>query len=330
MFFIFSFYVEYKDFPKILFLQSSDYIIMANWILAFEIPTVLLFLFAVGMLIKGKYYSRLSNLMTAFVFGITLEYLNIALTAGYHYHTNFLLQFGNPPTNVPIAIGLAWGMLLLTAQDVSQRLKLPLRIRIFFEAAFVVSTDIMLDVIAIRLEGGFWVWENVTTDLTITNTSFFGVGWMNFIGWYFVIFFVSLFLHIMNQKIKPDSWKWQIAKVLIIPIVSYLALFGMLIVIPLILMDYTWVVFLGLYFISILITLIYLIRKRPIEVEKSRSLFPLLFYLFSYLFSVIAMIALGLVIEILWFFIVGLFLFGITIFIVVVITDFKNLAWDAI
>jgi len=303
---------------------------MGNWILAFEIPTVILFLFAVGILIKGKDYSRLSNLITAFVFGITLEYLNIALTAGYHYHTDFLLQFGNPPTNVPIAIGLAWGMLLLTAQDVSKRLKLPLHIRIFFEAAFVVSTDIMLDVIAIRLEGGFWVWENITTDLSITNTSFFGVGWNNYIGWYFVIFFVSLFLHLMNRKIKPDSWWWQIAKVIIIPIVSYLALFLILTAIHFGLMDYSWIVFLGLYLISILISSIYLLRKRPIEIEKTRSLFPLLFYIFSYMFSVAAMIGLGLVTAVLWFFFVGLLLFGITIFIVVAVTDFKNLAWDAI
>ncbi len=303
---------------------------MANWILGFEIPVVLLFLFTVGMLIKGKDFSRLSDLITAFVFGITLEYLNMAITKGYHYHTEFLLQFGNPPTNVPIVIGLAWGMLLLTAHDVSRRLKLPLQIRIFFEAAFVVSTDIILDVIAIRLEGGFWVWDTVSTDLTITSTSFFGVGWMNFIGWYFVIFFVSLFLHIMNKKIKPESWMWQIAKILIIPIVSYLALFGILSAIHFGLMGYSWAVFLGLYFISILISLIYLLKNRPIEIEKSRSLFPLLFYLFCYLFSVAAMIALGLVTDVLWFFFVGLLLFGITMFIVVCITDFKNLAWDAI
>jgi hypothetical protein len=304
---------------------------MANWIWGFEIPVVVLFLFAIVMLIKGKNYSRLSNLLTTFVFGITLEYLNMYLTEGYYYHKEFLLQFGNPPTNVPIVIGLAWGMLLLTAQDVSGRLKLPLHIRIFFEAAFVVSTDIMLDVIAIRLEGGFWVWDNVSTDLTITNTSFFGVGWMNFIGWYFVIFFVSLSLHIMNQKIKPDSsWMWHIAKVIIIPIVSYLGLFGMLSAIHFGLIGYSWLVFLVLYIISFLIPLIYILKKRPIEIEKTRSLFPLIFYIFCYLFSVIAMIYLGLVTEVLWFFFVGLVQFGITMFIVARVTDFKNLAWDAL
>ena len=303
---------------------------MANWILAFEIPTMILFVYAVGMLIKGKDYSRLSDLITAFIFGITLEYLNMAIGQGYYYHTEFLLQFGNPPTNVPIAIGLAWGMLLLTAQEVSLRLKLPLRIRVFFEAAFVVSMDLMLDVIAIRLEGGFWVWENIATDLTINSSSFFGVGWMNFLGWYFVILFVSLFLNIMNKKIKPDSWMWQIAKVLIIPIISYIGLFGALSVIYFVLGGHTGIVFLVLYFTSILMSLIYFLIKRPIEVEKTRSLFPLIICTFSYMFSVVAMMSLGLVTEVLWFFIVGLALFGLTMFIIVCSTDFKNLKWDAI
>ena len=43
-----------------------------------------------------------------------------------------------------------------------------------------------------------------------------------------------------------------------------------------------------------------------------------------------AMIALGMVTDELLFFFVGLLLFGLTMFIVVIITDFKNLAWDAI
>ncbi|MHA1563606.1 MAG: hypothetical protein ACTSPA_16020 [Promethearchaeota archaeon] len=123
---------------------------------------------------------------------------------------------------------------------------------------------------------------------------------------------------------------WQIAKILIIPIVSYLALFGALSAVHFGQTGYSWLIFLGLYFISILISLVYILRKRPIEVEKTHSLIPLLFYLFSYLFSVAAMIALGLVSEVLWFFFVGLLLFGITMFIIICITDFKNLAWDAI
>jgi len=82
---------------------------MAFWISAFEIPAIFLFLFAVGLLIKRKDFDRLTDLITASLFGIILEYLNIALNAGYEYSLDFILQIGTSPNNVPITIGLAWG-----------------------------------------------------------------------------------------------------------------------------------------------------------------------------------------------------------------------------
>ena len=302
----------------------------APWILIFEIPTMLLFLFAVALLIKNKDYRRLSNLMTAAVFGITLEYLNMALHAGYQYHSAFLIQVGAAPNNVPITIGLAWGTLLLTVQEISRRLKFPLLVRLLFEAAFVVSTDIVMDVVVIRLEGGFWTWFGIETDMAITNTSFLGVSWMNYTGWFFVIFFVSLFLHLINRKIKTDSWKWHILKILIIPIISYAALYGALFTIMYTAFEYAGFVFVGLYSVSILIPLVYFLKKRPVKIKKTSSIFLVIYYLFVYLFSISAMVHLGLASTAPWFFVLELILFGSTMFIVASITDFKQLEWDKI
>lgn len=299
------------------------------WILAFEIPTMLFFLFAVAMLMKNKDYKRLSNLMTAAVFGITLEYLNMALHAGYQYHSAFLLQVGAAPNNVPITIGLAWGTLLLTVQEISRRLNFPLLVRLLFEAAFVVSTDIMMDVVVIRLDGGFWTWTGIETDMAITNTSFLGVSWMNYIGWFFVIFFVSLFIQLFN-KIKTDSWKSHILKIFTIPIISYAALYGALFVIGTTAYQHSGFVFVGLYFISILIPLVYFLKKRPSKITKTPSLFFFIYYLFVYVFSTSAVVHLGLASKAPWFFILGLTFFGTTMFIAASITDFKRLAWDKI
>lgn len=300
------------------------------WILAFEIPTMLLFLFAVALLVKNKDYKRLSNLMTAAVFGITLEYLNMALHAGYQYNSAFLIQVGAAPNNVPITIGLAWGTLLLTVQEISRRLNFPMLVRLLFEAAFVVSTDIMMDVVVIRLDGGFWTWTGIETDMAITNTSFLGVSWMNYIGWFFVIFFVSLFIQLFNNKIKTDSWKSHILKIFTIPILSYAGLYGALFVIGTTAYHHSGLVFVGLYFISILIPPVYFLKNRPIEIKKTPSLFLLIYYLFVYLFSISALVHLELATKAPWFFVLGLILFGITMFIVASITDFKRLAWDEI
>ena len=298
------------------------------WILAFEIPTMLLFLFAVALLIKNKDYQRLSNLIIAAVFGIILEYLNMALHAGYQYNSAFLIQVGAAPNNVPITIGLAWGTLLLTVQEISRRLNFPLLVRLLFEAAFVVSTDIVMDVVVIRLEGGFWTWIGIETDMAITNTSFLGVSWMNYLGWFFVIFFVSLFLQLFNNMIKTDSWKTHILKIFTVPILSYVGLYGALYGIGTTAYSYSGFVFVGLYILSILIPLIYFLRKRPVKIKKAPSLFLLVYYLFVYIFSTSAMVHLGLASEAPWFFVLELILFGITTFIVASITDFKRLAWD--
>lgn len=302
---------------------------MALWISAFEIPAILLFLFAVGLLIKRKDYNRLTNLITASLFGIILEYVNIALNAGYEYNLDFILQIGTPPNNVPITIGLAWGTLLLTVQKLSGRFNFPLLIRILFEAVFVVSTDIFTDVLVIRLDGGFWDWTGYTVDYSITNASFFGVLWMNYLGWFFVIFYLSLFLNLFNQKIKNKSWKWYIIKIFTIPLIGYIALLSTLLLIVISLPDYTWVVFIVIYIISIMIPLIFFLRKRP-EIEKTRSLYPLVYYLNCYLFAIFGMISINLVSEVLWFFILCLLLFGITMYLIASVTDFKNLTWDAI
>lgn len=300
------------------------------WILAFEIPITLLFLYAVVMLIKNKDYERLSNLMTAVVFGITLEYLNMALRAGYQYNSAFMLQVGAAPNNVPITIGLAWGTLLLTVQEISQRLNFPLLVCLLFEAAFVVSTDIIMDVVVIRLDGGFWTWIGFETDMAVSNTSFLGVSWMNYIGWFFVIFFVSLFLQTINKKIKKASWKWHILKFFVITIISYAALYSVLYAIGSTAYQYSGFVFAGLYCISILIPLVYFLKNRPAKITKTPSLFLLIYYLFVYIFSTSAVVHLGLVSTAPWFFVLGLILFGTTMFIITSITDFKRLEWDRI
>lgn len=50
---------------------------------------------------------------------------------------------------------------------------------------FVVSMDLLLDVAAIRLSGGFWVWDGVDFNLVINQHTFMSVIWVNFFGYMF-------------------------------------------------------------------------------------------------------------------------------------------------
>ena len=80
---------------------------------------------------------------------------------------DFLIQVGGAH-NIPIVIGLAWGMLLTSAREITRNYSIPKAIKALFEAIFVVSVDLFLDVVAVRLEGGFWTWIGVPLTAEIT------------------------------------------------------------------------------------------------------------------------------------------------------------------
>ena len=55
----------------------------------------------------------------------------------------------------------------------------------FVTGWLIVSMDILLDVAAIRLSGGFWVWEVREITLDVTHHMFMSVIWVNFLGYLF-------------------------------------------------------------------------------------------------------------------------------------------------
>ena len=59
----------------------------------------------------------------------------------------------------------------------------------------IVTMDLFLDVAAIRLNGGFWVWDGREITLEITHHMFMSVIWVNFLGYMFetpAVIFISL------------------------------------------------------------------------------------------------------------------------------------------
>lgn len=51
----------------------------------------------------------------------------------------------------------------------------------------IVSMDLLLDVVAIRLDGGFWVWDGRPINLDINHNMFMSVIWVNFLGYMFEV-----------------------------------------------------------------------------------------------------------------------------------------------
>lgn len=299
---------------------------MAFWTLFFEVSNIVMFIsFAIYLIIQ-KRYRGLSTLFAGSIFGVLLEFINVYVFNSYYYSQDFFLQVGGK-FNIPIVIGLAWGILLETVHEISKGYKLPILFRSLFDAAFVVSVDFFLDVVSVRLNGGFWTWKSVTLDYSINGYSILGIPWGNYFGWFMVIFYMSIIIHFMDQKKTSLKWNWLVIRTVISVILAEIFLFvTLLIVIPIVNIGALWLLFLLLYFgawISFFIVKWKLKIKRE-EILRNWLLF--VFYAFSYGFCVVTMITLGIARDATWYFILNIIFTVVVLFYLVYIRKPKSIS----
>ena len=130
-----------------------------NWINAFEIICYIIvgiFLFDV---IKKKNWNELYMFISAAIAGFSLELLAVRLTDIYHYSNLYYIMIGIEPYQFPFFGGLMWGAVAVCAYRIAKKFKFSPLMTALLSGFFVVSMDLLLDVAAIRLSGGFWVWE---------------------------------------------------------------------------------------------------------------------------------------------------------------------------
>jgi len=89
---------------------------------------------------------RLIELLSAVPFGLLLEQGDIKIFGSYAYSQGFFLKLGS----VPVAIALAWAMIITSSIFMSDRLGIPPRLAPFADAVFAILLDLSLDAIAIR------------------------------------------------------------------------------------------------------------------------------------------------------------------------------------
>ena len=311
-----------------------------------EISACLLFLGV--MMVLGfirKDYRSVAQIISGSLFGITLEYMNVQVMQTYTYSSEFLIQLGSVPDNIPICIGLCWGLIIYACMNVSNRvLNISEWTRSLIDGLLALSIDLSMDTIAIRLDGGFWTWIGIPMETLPTLNSFFGVNYGNFTGWFFVVVIFSLMLRIEIQILQK---KFQVSSVisivylLLIPFLSYIPLFLSFHVLPLpvyVLLDIiriydsnTPVGLMGLLilvyimFLTSILLLIAFIRSKPIVEKSSDLLSPMIFGFFhtSYIgFYIIG----SLYVEAPLIFLLGILMILIDCFIHWVILDKEKLS----
>lgn len=158
-----------------------------NWINTFEILCYIIVAILFVDILKNKNYKELSILISGCLAGFALELLAVRFTSIYHYSNDFYLSIGIVPYQFPLFGGLMWGAITVCALRIALKFDFDKLMTALVTGFLIVSMDLLLDVIAIRLDGGFWIWEGRVIDLTINHHTFMSVLWVNFLGYMFEV-----------------------------------------------------------------------------------------------------------------------------------------------
>lgn len=183
-----------------------------NWINAFEVLCYAITALLLADIIRKKSWEELRLFLSAALAGFILELLAVRVTGIYHYSPDYYISIGFAPYQFPFFGGLMWGGLTVCALRLARKLGFGKLMTALTTGWLIVSMDILLDVAAIRLSGGFWVWEGREITLEITHHMFMSVIWVNFLGYLFetpAVVYLTL-------RSRDRAEKSMIRKVLII------------------------------------------------------------------------------------------------------------------
>ena len=157
-------------------------------------------------------------LLGGLLFGLILEYVNVVSNMGYSYG-KFVVMFGKAPKDIPLCIGVGWGIIMYAARMFSDNLKLPLWSAAALDTLFAISIDISMDVVAYRLHMWHWNWSD--SGLNPLTADWFGIPYGNFFGWLMVVFFYSSISRLLERAFARAK-KGQRVLIALVPILSVL------------------------------------------------------------------------------------------------------------
>lgn len=203
-----------------------------NWINSFELICYFIVILLIVDIYKSKNYREFGLLISGALAGFSLELLAVRLTDIYHYSDDFFISIGFRPYQFPFFGGLMRGGITVCALRIAEKFNFSKLMTALLAGWLIVSMDLLLDVVAIRLDGGFWVWDGREINLAINHHMFMSVIWVNFLGYMFEVPSI-VYMTLKSWEKENDKAKINISKSLLIGvcgvffvgICSYLALF---------------------------------------------------------------------------------------------------------
>ena len=293
-----------------------------NWINTFELLCYAITVMFLWDVIRKKNRRELWLFISAAIAGFALELLAVRVTDIYHYSPDFYISIGFKPYQFPFFGGLMWGGLTVYGLRIARRLKLNDFLTALVTGWLIVTMDILLDVAAIRLDGGFWVWDGREITLEITHHMFMSVIWVNFLGYMFETPAMVYFsLKTAAKRDQMPLWKQLLAAVGIG--ICGVAFVGAASGISLLLNAVTdeWfacIAFVLLWcFVSVMVIRRCIGAGARISSAKYQEVPTLIYWTAMYGFSIAALIHLGIASAVPVYFIFGIVMFAGTLFLAV-------------
>lgn len=293
-----------------------------TWINAFELMCYVIVAIMLVDLIRKKDYDALFTFGAAALVGFFMELAAVAVTDIYYYNDSFWLSLGKVPKQFPLFGGFMWGGLTVYGIRLAKKLNFGKWMTAFAAGFFIVTMDILLDVVAIRLDGGFWVWVGNPINTEITQHTFLSVIWVNFLGYMFETPAVVLLTQLKCKKVKPTEWGKQTLGMFLIAIGAIIVTaVGSLASLGLNAITDDW--FACIAFSLLWLAVAVLIIRQAIKIGL-RPLCPkkwdvpmLIFWLAMYGYCLIALGYLGLIATLPWLFVVGILFTAATVYVAI-------------
>ena len=131
-----------------------------------EVCVYLLLIICVWHSIKhdGKH---LGFMLGGIVFGLLLEFVDVYFLKGYTYG-RFMIMLGNQPDDIPLWIGVGWGIIMYSSRLFTDQMGLPLFAAAAFDAFLALNIDLTMDVTSYRLHMWDWGWAASHQDAHFT------------------------------------------------------------------------------------------------------------------------------------------------------------------
>ena len=277
-----------------------------SWINIFEVMCYIIVAAMLVDLIRKKDYDSLFTFGAAALVGYFMELAAVAVTDIYYYNPQFWLNLGWEPKQFPVFGGLMWGGLTVYGIKLAKKLHFGKIMTALCAGMFIVTMDILLDVVAIRLDGGFWTWVGNPINTAISQHTFLSVIWVNFLGYMIETPTVVLLTQLKCKKVKSDAFGKQTLGMFSIALGSIVVTaVGSLIALVLNALTDDWFAciafsILWLFMVAAMLRQAVRIKLMPVAFKKW-DIPMLIFWLAMYAYCLAGMIALGLFKEIPWF-----------------------------